>query len=182
MSEIPMDQSGQPVTRRGLLGKGGTAMAGAALAAGLTAGAAGAQSQVTKKRTRTYEIAPDVNSLVFVFGKDVTGPYSTGPFYLEGALYKKGAVSAIGLPIPQAARAGTWRCWGWVYDPRSLFAVSHQWFQVDGEGDIHALGQFNGGRLAVAGGTGLYLDARGEGAVQGISPSNFSFRVIFTLI
>ncbi len=183
MSEMPFDMPAEPVSRRSLLGKGSAAMAGAVLAAGLTAGAAGAQSQATTaKRTRTYEIAPDVNSLNFVLGRATGAQYSNGPFYLEGGLFRKGGVSAIGVPIPQAVRAGTWRCWGWVYDARALFALSHQWFQIDGEGDIHTLGQFQGTRLAVAGGTGAYRDARGEGAVLGISPSNFSFRVIFTLI
>ena len=180
MTEMPMDPPDQPVSRRGLLGKSGAAVAGAALAAGLTAGAADARSQ--KTRTRTYEVAPDMNSFVAaVPGKAPNDPYPTGPFYMHGPIYKKGGVSAFGVPLPLANPVGTYRIWGWIYDPRNFFAAANQTFEIGGEGEIHTQGYQGGARLGVIGGTGPYKDVRGEGVIAPINPLNLSFRITFTL-
>ena len=180
MTEKPMGPCDQPVSRRGLLGKSGAAVAGAALAAGLTAGAAEARTQV--KRSRTYEVAPDMNSFTAaVPGKAPGDAYPSGPFYIHGPIFKKGGLSAFGVPLPLANAVGTYRAWGWIFDPKNFGAVASQTFEIGGDGEIYTRGYQNGARFAVVGGTGPYKDVRGEGVIGPINPANLSFRITFTL-
>jgi len=72
---------------------------------------------------------------------------------------------------------GTFRCWGWI-DEDGVGSVS-QVFNIYGRGTIMTQG-IEGGLLAVTGGTGEFLNVRGE-ALQTFIDNGFDFTMEFTL-
>ena len=74
---------------------------------------------------------------------------------------------------------GTFRCWGWI-DEDGVGSVS-QVFNIYGRGTIMTQG-IEGGLLAVTGGTGDFLNVRGE-ALQTFNDLtvNLDFTIEFTL-
>jgi len=72
---------------------------------------------------------------------------------------------------------GTFRCWGWI-DEDGVGSVS-QVYNIYGRGTIMTQG-IEGGLLAVTGGTGEFLNVRGE-ALQTFTGSGFDFTIEFNL-
>ncbi len=103
-----------------------------------------------------------------------------GPFYMTGGIYAPGAVAPDGTVASGAARVGTFRVWGWNYDPTRPGAggsVGTASFDLTGRGQIVAGGAWVAGRFAILAGTGEFRGANGQVDVTEFSPN--AMRAIF---
>ena len=109
------------------------------------------------------EVQAGVSVLVDVDEASFDGPRrGAGPFNVEG---------------DTGAGAGSFQCWGWVLADGST-NVS-QLYNIVGRGAIMTQGR-EGDFLAVVGGTGDFVNARGEG-VQVFTDNGFNFDIEFDL-
>ena len=91
----------------------------------------------------------------------------------------------LGIPGPfnvegdTGSGPGTFQCWGWIFaDPPANVS---QVYDIAGRGTITVQGQ-EGMLMSVVGGTGAFLNVRGE-ALQTFTsdPTSFDFTIEFTL-
>ncbi len=82
----------------------------------------------------------------------------TGPFNAEGEVENFGA--------------GTFQCWGWVFEDGLTTNVS-QVYNIDDRGTIMTQGGPEGFPLAVVGGTGDFVNVRGEALQEFIDDTSF---------
>ena len=95
-----------------------------------------------------------------------------GPFYIAGDIFKSGDLG--GTPI------GRFHCWGWAFQDDGLGVVAQE-FDLFDRGKIQVQGIEDEGPRAVTGGTGDFLNVRGE--MTGSDLSAFpDFTVTFRLI
>lgn len=176
------------VSRRGLLSQGGPALAGALLLGGVAAEAAPAKRGKGRGKGRgkkggklTLEVAPNLSSFDAVRSAAPGKKFPTGPFYIEGTIYPGGSLNVpAGTPKPGAQAIGTFRCWGWIFNPDTGAAVVAQAFEL-AKGEIQVQG-LEDDRRPVTGGSGKYRNVRGEGKVQVINADNLAFRIGFKLL
>ncbi len=90
-------------------------------------------------------------------------PGVAGPFNVEG---------------DTGSGPGTFQCWGWIFEGQAPANVS-QVYYIAGRGSIMTQGT-EGAVLAVVGGTGEFLNARGE-AFQDFTGPGFDFTIEFNL-
>ncbi len=114
---------------------------------------------VTEVRAGELILTVDVDEASFV-----------GPRRGAGAFNVEGDVDGGG--------AGTFQCWGWIFADGVTTNVS-QVFNITGRGAIMTQGQ-EGGFLAVVGGTGDFINVRGE-AFQDFTGPGFDFTMEFDL-
>ncbi len=123
------------------------------LALGVTGASAGAGGN------KTFTLTVDVDEASFV-----------GP-----AL---GVAGAFNVEGDTGSGAKTFQCWGWIFADGVTANVS-QVYNVAGRGAIMTQGQ-EGGFLAVVGGTGDFLNARGQ-ALQTFTGVGFDFTLDLNL-
>jgi hypothetical protein len=93
-----------------------------------------------------------------------------GPFYIPGTIFRPGTSQVI----------GEFHCWGFFIQGGALAVVAQE-FHLFGRGKIQVQGVEDEGPRAVTGGTGDFLNVRGE--MTGADLSNFpDFRVTFRLL
>jgi hypothetical protein len=186
VTESPFDlpaPAGQPLgsaepeelSRSGLIGKGGLALAGALLVGGAAAESAAAATKLV------YEVAPNVETIGRVNAPAPGEPFPTGPFFIDGGIFRKGTISQFGFLPAGAPPLGTYRAWGWLFDGKAFGAVMHEIYLITGRGEIHAQGHWGTSVRLVLGGTGRLTKVRRTAGAQLINPANQSFRVTFTL-
>ena len=164
------------VTRKRLLRGGGAAVAGAVLAGSVAA--ASAKAATAKKVT--YDIGPDLATLKSTWAPESGDPWPTGPFYVEGSIYKKGTLGSFGQAPFGAPPLGTFRSRGWIIDPKTFNAVVNESYELSGAGDIQTQGRQGTGTRTALGGTGRFVNVRPTAGVQIINPTNLAFRITFT--
>ena len=110
----------------------------------------------------TLKLSVDVDEASFIMLL-VPGLEEIGPFTVEGNT---------------GSGDGTFQCWGWftLNGP----AVVSQVFFISGRGSIMTQG-IEGGLLAVTGGTGDFLNVRGEAIQVFADDGTFDFTMEFTL-
>lgn len=141
------------VDRRTLIKK-----AGAFGAAAAVAGAAGtAVTSPARAAARGKSIILDIDTGGFADFQQVENGGGTGPFYVSGDILSPGTNLAIGTDL-----IGTFHCWGWIRSPDGLGVVNQE-FEIDGRGKILISGVESDAPRAVSGGTGDFVNARGEG-------------------
>ena len=162
------------VGRRRLIRK-----AGALTAATVVAGVAG--TAITRSASATsggLSIILDVDTSGFRDFQQVEIGPGLGPFYVSGAILHPGTESTIGTDL-----IGTFHCWGWIREPDGLGVVNQE-FEIDGRGKILISGVESDSPRAVSGGTGDFVNARGEG-IPNIEIFDFlntgQFRIAFSL-
>ncbi len=113
-------------------------------------------------QAETLNLSVDVDELSFDAPLDIPGPFN-----VEG---------------DTGSGPGTFQCWGWIFalDGSPPANVS-QVYYIAGRGTITTQGQ-EGMLMSVVGGTGDFLNVRGE-AIQTFTglPTSFDFTIEFTL-
>ena len=107
----------------------------------------------------TLTLFVNVDEATFV-GPPVT---EQGPFNVQG---------------DSGSGAQTFQCWGWIFEGQAPANVS-QVYYIAGRGSIMTQGT-EGAVLAVVGGTGEFLNVRGE-AFQDFTGPGFDFTIEFNL-
>lgn len=74
-----------------------------------------------------------------------------GPFYVGGDI----------VDSPGGAKIGAFHCWGFFFDDGNLAVVSQE-YELFNRGKIQVQGVENSGPRAVTGGTGDFVNVRGE--------------------
>ncbi|GMR03061.1 MAG: hypothetical protein BMS9Abin20_1422 [Acidimicrobiia bacterium] len=150
-AETYVDQSEmdrRSVLKRVLIGGG---VAAAALAApGLTgiANASESDDDDDKRRGKKINLGITINFDSF----ETTGG-GVGAFYVGGD---------ISAGEPGGDSIGTFHCWGWITSDGGV-AVVNQEFNINGRGKIQISGVESHDLRAVIGGTGDFVNARGQG-------------------
>jgi hypothetical protein len=148
------------ITRRRLLVTGGSgAVAGAWLGQGAAAEAA---STKTGGKRLTVEVALTAFDSVRPAIPPTASP--TGPYYAAGDIYSGGTLKPDGTPMAGAKKIGVYRCHGWLYDAATGANLAAQTLKLKG-GDLTLIG-YEPEVAAIAGGTGKYKTARGQGTVK----------------
>ena len=153
--------------------------AGAFSAAVAVAGAAGtAMTSPASAAPHGKSIILDVDTFGFADFQQVDNGGGTGPFYVSGEILAPGTSTMIGSDV-----IGTFHCWGWIRSPDGLGVVTQE-FDIDGRGKIQISGVESDAPRAVSGGTGDFVNARGEG-IPDIAIFDFmntgQFRIAFNL-
>ncbi len=162
------------VGRRTLIKK-----AGAFGAAAAVAGAAGtAITSPASAASRGKSIILDIDTDGFADFQQVDNGGESGPFYVSGEILGPGTDTMIGTEL-----IGTFHCWGWIRSPDGLGVVDQE-FDIDGRGKILISGVESDAPRAVTGGTGDFVNVRGEG-IPDITIFDFmntgQFRIAFSL-
>ena len=153
--------------------------AGALSAAAAVAGAVGTAMTSSVSAARGGKsIILDVDTDGFADFQQVDNGGGTGPFYVSGAILAPGDSVTIGTD-----RIGTFHCWGWIRSPDGLSVVNQE-FDIEERGKILISGVESDAPRAVSGGTGDFVNARGEG-IPDIATFDFNntglFRIAFSL-
>ena len=121
---------------------------------------------------------------VFSLAVSVTeGQPNEGRLILDVELVGGSFQTPAGIPGPfnvegTIVGGGTFQCWGWILTEDGITNVS-QVYDIDGRGALMTQGR-DGGPLAVVGGTGDFLNVRGE-AIQDSTGPGFDFTMTFEL-
>jgi len=141
------DLDRRTILKRVLIGGG---VAAAALAApGLTGVANASESDDDKKRGKKVNLGVTIDFDSF----EATDPAGVGAFYVGGD---------ISAGEPGGDSIGTFHCWGWITSDGGV-AVVNQEFNINGRGKIQISGVESHDLRAVVGGTGDFMNARGQG-------------------
>jgi hypothetical protein len=106
-------------------------------------------------------------------------PPPSGPFYFSGSIYPPGSLDAKGTPKPGATAIGTFRTWGWIFDPKTVSAVLNQSLELTDRGTIQLQGSAIGATpRAIVGGTDQFRGVQGDVTVTSIKAP---FAASFTL-
>lgn len=108
-----------------------------------------------------------------------TAPPS-GPFYVTGRFYKEADVNRDGTLRSGAVQLGTYRSWGWGYNPVTGEALATHEFDWFGRGKILAAGTTDIS-VPVTGGTGEFKQVRGEVRADIMSATAGAYRLEFEL-
>jgi hypothetical protein len=104
----------------------------------------------------------------------------SGPAYIAGSIYR--AMSFVdGSLATSAARIGTFRATGWIFDPRrgpKGGILATQTFDMRGRGKIVTCGLLDE-RVGVTAGTGDYREAHGQADMAWLTDS--AFRIWFDI-
>ena len=120
-----------------------------------------------------------VATLALVFA----GVAQAGTLTLFVAVDEASFDAPLGLPGPfniegnTGSGTGSFQCWGWIFANEST-NVSQVYF-IAGRGTITVQGQ-EGAPMSVVGGTGDFLNVRGE-AIQDFTGPDLDFSIEFTL-
>lgn len=152
---------------------------GAFSAAAAVVGAAGtAMTSPAHAASGGKSIILDVDTFGFGDFQQVDNGGGTGPFYVSGEILAPGTSTTIGTDL-----IGTFHCWGWIRSPDGLGVVTQE-FDIGGRGKIQISGVESGAPRAVTGGTGDFVNSRGEG-IPDIDIFDFNntgqFRIAFSL-
>lgn len=153
------------LSRRKLLtGGGSAALLGAIVGTGV------AQAQADKPIASPWAFVVDVAVNPDAIASVARG--AAGPFYLTGNIYRSGTLGGDGTVPSGAVPIGTYRCWGWTWDPSRIFAASGatQSFDIGGRGEIVANGILDE-RSPLTGGTGEWRGANGQADIVRLGAS-----------
>jgi len=84
--------------------------------------------------------------------------------YMGGVVLEGGA-STGGAAAAGAQRVGTFRSWGWTYDPAAAGptgSVANAVIELAGRGQVVMAGSIVANRVAIIGGTGEFRGANGQ--------------------
>ncbi len=155
--------SRRDLLRRGLIG-GGLVAAGLA-----TPGLTGvAQAKGGKSIVLEVDTALPVDPFTPFGDFQSTNDNGTGAFYVSGDI-------SVG---------GRFQCWGFISDKDPFDGVVNQEFAIDGRGKILIAGVESDAPRAVTGGTGDFVNARGEGLPDVVIfdfANSGNFRIAFSL-
>lgn len=172
----------EKVTRRKMLG---TAAGGGVALATLILGPAAAQAATlsAQKRGRrkgkflVVEVVPDFTTLDFIREVAPGDTFPTGPFFVQGSIYRDGSVDNMG-EAGDSTPIGTYKAWGWISDGMTGEACLAQSFDYNNNGMVQLQGPQTEWR-AVTGGTDRFRNVRGEARFEDINVENMSFRAYF---
>jgi hypothetical protein len=109
----------------------------------------------------------------------IAGPSSAGPFSVTGGVFRR-PTSAVNVASNGAERVGTYRAWGWAWDPSRPLGGSGavQSFELTGRGEIVLTGMHDA-MASITGGTGDFRGASGQAEIVPLGAS--AFQVTFDL-
>ncbi len=163
----------EAISRRKLRATGG----GAAVLGAVLAPAVSAQERpIRSPWAFTVDIALDAAPAMAL----------AGPFFVGGKIFKGLSLGGDGTPPSTARVTGTYRSWGWAYDPARLprgGGTAADSFDISaspdgGEGELVAEGLLDR-RFPVVAGKGRFRSANGQAEITWLSPT--AFRVAFDI-
>ena len=165
MSTVDQKKSGKKLSRRSIL-KAGTAAGLAVMAGAATPKLKGNGAVSAMGAVLTLGVRADLSQ----FDQVVTSN-NNGPFYVPGDIVVPDTTDKI----------GDFHCWGFFYNEGASGVVCQE-YNLTGRGKIQVQGVEDDGPRAVTGGTGQFLNVRGEMTGSNISSAFPNFTVTFRFI